>query len=126
MAQTTVYNAESQLIETKFEGIVAFKDVKEIVSKIAQVAKEHNCFLCLSDYRDAELKLTTSEIYNLPKLLSDITALYGLCATAFKRAVVARMGLEDFHFFETVTLNNMQNARLFHDLAEAEKWLLEK
>jgi len=42
MAQTTVYNAESHIIETKFEGIVAFKlpelesrrKVAEIVGKV--------------------------------------------------------------------------------------------
>ena len=126
MAQTTVYNSEAHIIETKFEGKLALKEAKKIISKIAQVAKENNCFLCLSDYRDAELNLTTSDIYNLPKLLSDMTAQEGLSATTFKRAIVVRNNLEDFRFFETVTLNSMQNAKLFHEVDEAKKWLLEK
>ncbi len=125
MAQTTVYNAEAHIIETKFEGILDLKEAKEIIAKITDVAKEHNCFLCLSDYRDAELNLTTSEIYNLPKLLSDVTTLHGLSATLFRRALVVRKDLENFHFFETVTLNSMQNARIFHDVGEAKRWLLE-
>ena len=70
--------------------------------------------------------MTTSEIYNLPKLLSDITALEGLSATIFKRALVVKKNLEDFHFFETVTLNHMQNVRLFQDVDEAKRWLLER
>ena len=126
MTQTTVYNSEAHIIETKFEGKLGLKEAREIISNIAQVAKENRCFLCLSDYRDAELDLTTSDIYNLPKILSDITTLEGLPATIFRRAIVVKRDLEDFRFFETVTRNSMQNVKLFHDIDKAKKWLLEK
>jgi hypothetical protein len=126
MAHTIIYNPEAHMIETKCEGTLDLEEATEIMSKIAHVAKENNCVFCLSDYRDAELKLTTSEIYNLPKLLSDIVALHSFSAKNFKRALVIRNNSRDFYFFETVTVNQMQNARLFHDAGEAKRWLLER
>jgi hypothetical protein len=126
MAQAIIYNSEAHIIETKFEGKLGLKEAKEIISNIVQVAKENHCFLCLSDYRQAELNLTTSDIYNLPKLLSEITGLEGLSAIVFRRALVVKRNWENFQFFETVTRNTMQNIKLFQDIDEAKKWLLEK
>jgi len=42
---------------------------QEIISKIIQVAKENNCYLCLSDYREAEINMSTFEISDLPKII---------------------------------------------------------
>ena len=44
----------------------------------------------------------------------------------FRRAFVVARDLDDFIFFETVTLNNRQNAKVFQDIDEARKWLQEK
>jgi hypothetical protein len=36
---------------------------------------------------------------------------------------LAAKGIEDFKFFETVTFNQAQNAKLFFNMNEARKWL---
>ena len=126
MSYTITHNSEAHVIETKVQGILAWDDARQIISNIIQVAKENNCFLCLSDYREAEIRLTTLEIYDVPKIISDISASQGLRAQDFKRAIIVKRDLKDFHFFETVTLNSGQNAKLFQDIDEAKKWLSEK
>ena len=62
------------MIESKFEGILAFDEVKEFISEGALIAKENNCHFFLSDYREVRLKLSTMEIFELPQLLQDIFA----------------------------------------------------
>jgi hypothetical protein len=79
--------------------------------------------LCLSDYREAELDLSVVELYDVPRIISRESASQGLLANKFKRAIVVKRDLQDFSFFETVTLNSGQNAKLFQDLDEAKKWL---
>ena len=80
----------------------------------------------LSDYRQAELDLSTLDIYLTPRLLAEALAPHGVRASSIKRAIVVSGNLKDFHFFETVTLNTGQDLRMFQDMDAARKWLLEE
>ena len=126
MPHTVTYNSETHVVETKASGNLTLDEAKELISDIGQVCVENNCFLCLSDYREATLKLSTLDIYSIPRLLSKILASMGLPANRVKRAVVVAKNIEDFEFYETVTLNSGQNIKLFQDMDEAKKWLLSK
>ncbi|HNK62418.1 MAG TPA: hypothetical protein PLE14_00100 [Anaerolineales bacterium] len=50
----------------------------------------------------------------------------GISPFKLKRAFVVSKNLDDFHFFENVTRNNGQLAKIFQDVDEAKKWLLQK
>jgi hypothetical protein len=126
MAHTVTYNSASHVIKTKAQGNLTLNEAKEIISKIVQVAKESNCFLCLSDYREAEINMSAFEIYDVPKIISAVSESQGLLANNFKRAIVVKKGLKNFLFYETVTLNSGQHAKLFQDIDEAKKWLSKK
>lgn len=125
MPHVIIYNSEARVIEITIQGDFSLSEAKEIISEATQVAKEQNCFLVLTDLREATLKLSTLEIYELPNVVSDKLASSGLHAYEFKRAFVAAKDLKDYDFFETVTVNRGQNAKLFHDVDEAKKWLSE-
>ncbi|MDD2923357.1 MAG: hypothetical protein PHQ36_13820 [Anaerolineales bacterium] len=101
-------------------------EIKEVALKVARIAEEQDCFLSLGDYREATVILSTMDIYDLPKIISDTLALAGLPAHKFKRAIIPPKISEDFYFFETVTLNRGQNTKLFQDVEEAKKWLFEE
>ena len=124
MSIKVTYNSKLGLIETKVQGNLGWEEAKEIIAEIGSVAKEKDCFLCLSDYRAATLTLSTMEIYKIPALLSEIITSLGLSPSKFKRAIVVVKDLESFHFYETVTMNSGQFAKLFQDINEAKKWLL--
>jgi len=126
MPHTIRYNSALGIIETQCQGVVTIDEIREICSEVNQLAREHNCFMTLGDYREAKVNLTTFEIFQLPKLVAEISAPFGLCAAEFKRAFVFRSDTDDFRFFETVTLNSGQNARLFQTADEARKWLVEE
>jgi hypothetical protein len=123
MSHTLIYNSGSHVIETKAQGNLTLHEIKEIDREIAQMAVSKNCFSCLNDFREAKIKLSTMDIYNLPKISSDILALAGLNIRAFRVALVAEKDLKDFHFFEDVTSNRGHTAKVFTDIDKAKKWL---
>jgi len=126
MPHTIIYNSEERVIEIKIHGNISFREMKEIITEAAQTVKAENCFLVLNDMREASLKLSMLEIYQLPKILTDIFAALELNAYKLKRALVAANGLKDYSFFETVASNRSQHVKYFLDMDEARKWLFEK
>jgi hypothetical protein len=126
MSHTIIYNSESQTVEIKARGNIPLHEAKEIVSETIRIAKLNDCFLILNDFREAKLNLSTMEIYNLPKIISDLAASEGLNASLFKRAAVIVKDENDFRFFETVTFNQFQTMKIFQDINEAKNWLLKE
>lgn len=126
MTHTIFYNPDTKTIEIKFQGDITLNEVKELYSESMQVAKQQNCFVFLSDYREATMKLSTLEIFDLPKILSEIFATSEIPSYKLKRALVVEKDLEDYRFFEVVTSNRGQNTKIFQDIAEAEEWLSNK
>ncbi len=126
MSYTIVYNSETHSIETKVRGDLFFSEVKELMTDVALVVKEKGCFSLLSDYREAAIKLSTMQIYELPKILLSTYESLGLNARLLRRALVASKQAGDFQFFEAVTANNGQNAKVFYDIDEAKNWLYKK
>jgi hypothetical protein len=126
MPHTIIYSSETHMIQSKIYGDLTLSEVKEVLVKFARIVKEKNCKMLLNDYREATVKLSTVEIYELPKIYADVFALYGLDVYRLKRALVAAKDLKDYLFFETVTFNRGQNAKVFYDIDEAQKWLSEK
>ena len=126
MSHTIIYNADMHIIESKFHGTLTFAEVKEFISEGARIAKENNCSLFITDYREVRLKLSTLEIFDVPQLMRDAFRSLGLNVNELKRALVVAADLRDYHFFETVTANQGQNAKLFREVDEAKQWLSEK
>ncbi len=131
MPYTITYNPETGFVEAKVQGTISFNEIKEIYSKYVQTTMENESFLYLADYREATLDLSTMELYDLPKILSDIAAPLGINVHKLRRAAVIAKGLKnkhlrDYGFYETVTLNRGQNTKLFEDMDEAIKWLSRK
>ncbi len=123
MTHTITYNPDMFTLEIKCQGDIALNEIKEIYIESTQVAKKHNCRLVFSDYCEATIKLSTTEIYDLPKILSSILSPSEIPVYELKRALVVAKNLEDYRFFETVTSNRGQHTKIFRDVAEAKKWL---
>jgi hypothetical protein len=119
MPHIVTYNAEAHTIETKIWGKLVWDEAKNLISDIVQAAKENNCFLCLSDFRQAELDLSVTQLFDVPKAISDASAALGVHPFKFKRALVIANDLAEFEFFETVTFNQGQRLRIFNDIDEA-------
>jgi hypothetical protein len=126
MSHTISYDPESNMVETKIQGTLTSLDLHRLISEILQMAKANDCHYVLNDFRDAKENLSTIEIYELPKIISDIASSMGLEISQFQRAAIVLRDYEDFSFFENVTSNLGQTMRVFKDPDEAKKWLSEK
>jgi hypothetical protein len=91
-----------------------------------QVAAHNNACLFLSDYSEAQMRLSTLDVYGLPKTFVDTAAALGLNPYRLKRAIIPSQRSDDFRFYENVSANRGQSAvRIFKDPGEAKKWLCE-
>jgi hypothetical protein len=123
----TVTFTEPGFIHAVYEGELNMKGIQEMMSGAAQAMLEHACFLVLSDYRKASLAVSITDLYELPKLIMKRGKEMGLSPYKIKRAlVIPTQAYDNFHFFETVSLNNSQNVRIFTDEEKAMEWLFEK
>ena len=121
------YHSTGGYIEVKIQGSLTLNAVRDITLEVMRLAKEQDCFLVLGDYREMTVaNLSTVDIYDVPKIITDVATASGLPVHKFKRALVVAQDLDDFSFFETVTLNRGQNVKIFQDMAEARKWLTGK
>ena len=126
MAHTINYNSETNVIELSVRGEIFLSEQKEIFTEAIRMSKDKNCNMFLSDYSKATLKISTFEIYELPKYLTSIVDALGINVHLLKRAIIVAKDLDDYLFFETVTANNKQTAKVFTDVDEAKKWLFNK
>ena len=123
MPHTIIYNPELKIIETTYHGTVTHDEIVAFGSEITRVALAHDGFLTLGDYREARIQLSTLEIYRLPQTLA---AVGESPPSKYNRALVIASNKSDFQFFETVTLNQGQYAKVFDDIDTARNWLLDQ
>jgi hypothetical protein len=124
MPHTIQYNATAGVVEAIFQGNLTLNEAKNYINEVTQICKEHDCLLILNDYREATLNLSTMEIHGLPQIISERFTLTKHFAYQLKRAIVVARDLNDWNFFENVTINSGQTVKVFYDMDEAKKWLL--
>ena len=125
MSNTVIYNSELHIVESKLEGDMTIGEVEEIVTKIAKIAKEKNCRLIFTDFREVSRKLPMWQIYELPNRLKNIFAAFDINVLVYKRANVVARDLDDYIFHENVMVNRGQNEKVFTDIDRAKEWLME-
>ena len=123
MSHTITYNSEERIIEIKVQGDFSLSEAKEMFTEAVQVVKAQNCFLVLNDMREAKMKLSMLEIYELPKMLAVKVDSLGFSVHKLKRALVVKKDLKGYGFFEDVASNRAQSVKYFFDIDEARKWL---
>jgi hypothetical protein len=124
MSHTVIYNSELHIVESKLQGDMTLGEVEEIVTKIAKIAKEKDCRLIFTDFREVSRKLPMWQIYELPDRLKNIFAAFDINVLVYKRANVAAKDLDDYVFHENVMVNRGQNEKVFTDIDKAKKWLV--
>ena len=126
MTHTLVYDSEVHILTIKIEGEFRLKEAEEIFSEAAKIILAENCFLLLTDLREATMKLSVIEIYDLPKILLNRLAASEINVYKLKRAYVIAKGSQGYTFHETVMHNQGQKIKGFEDVDEARQWLLKE
>ena len=120
MPYKIVYDKEGDYILISVEGDFGLPILKDMAEDVASVIEQHGCNRILNDMRRAKFTAGTIDIYNMPK-----TARTSGIGMHCKRALVTSEQSSDFHFLETVFLNQGHNVKIFTDIEEAMSWLLD-
>jgi hypothetical protein len=115
------YDAQKCCIFAVFTGIVTMQVVHEYIAALLPVLEETGCQHLLSDTRQAEIRLSSMDIMQFPKLAeaSPLTA-------RLKRAVLASPGTSGYELYEILSSLQGQRLRVFSSREEALRWLFEK
>ena len=113
------YDAEQECIFVVFNGRITMSVVREYIAALLPVLEETDCKRLLSDCREAEVHLTSSNIMQFPKMAAEspLTA-------RLKRAVVATPGTSGYELYEILSKVTGQQLRVFKTREEAMEWLM--
>ena len=120
MPYTIHYERERDYIAVTVEGDFELESLKDLAEHVAKVIEKHGCNRILNDMRHAKLVKGTLDIYNMPK-----TARASGINTYCKRALVVSEQSSDFHFLETVFINQGHRVKMFTDIEDAKSWLFD-
>ena len=115
------YEKEQDYISVTVEGKFDLSTLKELAAEVAKCIEQYGCKRILNDMRLAKMTRGTIDIYNMPPTASS-AGVEKRC----KRALVVSEESSDFHFLETVFLNQGHNVKMFTDIDEAMYWLLNR
>lgn len=108
MTHTVIYNSELHIVQSKLQADMTLSEVDEIVTQTATIAKEKDCRLILTDFREVSRKLSILEIYELPDPIRTIFTSFGMYISLYKRANVAAKDWDEYIFHENVMVNRGQ------------------
>jgi len=113
------YDIDQDCIFSTFIGEIDMPLVKEYIAALLPVLEATKCRRVLSDSRQADLKLTSMDIMQFPKMAEDSPL-----TTNLKRAVLASPGTSGYELYETLSNMQGQNVQVFPTRGKALEWLL--
>jgi hypothetical protein len=126
MTHIVIYNSQLHIVESRLQGDMRLGEVDEIITKTAKIAKENDCRLIFNDFREVSRKLSILQIYELPDRIRTIFTSFGINVGLYKRANVVAKDWDEYIFHENVMVNRGQKEKVFTDMDEAKKWLMDK
>lgn len=119
MAFEVRYDEGNDCLICRYSGRLDRDSLQPYADKILRAAAEHACRRLLNDLREADVDLSTVDVFHLP----GVPEAAGL-GHSWKRAVVADEQLEDLRLYKTVAQNRGYRVRTFGDVDEAMEWLV--
>jgi hypothetical protein len=120
MPHTTYYDQKMKCIVVTVQGVLDLSLLQRIASDVAQIIAREGCKYILNDLRKAKATKKTMEIYNMPNTAKKAGVTHGC-----KRALVVAEETTDFHFLETVFINQGHHVKIFNDIESAKAWLFD-
>jgi hypothetical protein len=130
MAYKVIYNPDEDCVHASIEGDVDLALAQRYAKAIIKQLRGHHCRL-LNDMRQASIKLSTADIYDLPAWIEEACEEAGVNHFC-KRALLVTKDFNDYKFYETVSHNHghllevfadSEQTGIFRDIAKAYEWL---
>ncbi len=131
MAYEVVYSPEEDCVQARIEGAVDLATAQRYAREIIKQLQAHNCLRLLNDMRQASIKLSTMDLYDLPAWIEERLEEAGVSRSC-KRALLVARDFRDYEFYESVSRNHghllevfadSKTTGIFRDVAKADEWL---
>jgi hypothetical protein len=111
-----------------YDGELTLTTIFRFAPRIS-IAIEHNkCYRMVEDYRLATMKMKASDFSKVQNFQINTLEKIGIRFTHIKRAMVIdekNIPPDNLDFYEMLSINLGQNLRVFTDMYQAIKWLME-
>ena len=125
MPHTVTYNLETHILEANIEGDYVVDEAKHLMLETLKMIEEYDCYRILIDVRNAEIKLSNWEMYSTSLKFSEAAMAADLLLLKTKRAIVVTEESKNAKYVETLFVKRGHRVKLFQDIDEAKKWLLQ-
>ncbi len=112
------YDKDTACLMAKMTGTIDEQFVNDLIAAMIPILKKYKCTRILNDAREANTILSTINIYEIPKKISEAGF-----SPLTRRAMVVSEPVHDIIFYETVSKNQAQLVRIFTDYDDALKWV---
>ena len=124
MSNSIIYDHSSGLICVTLVGAIDKRMMDDLTMQTLRLVQQHSCFRVLADIRQANSTVSTIDLFQRARETAQYVSDSNI-PSSYKRALVIGDNVEDPRFFETVSQNRAQQVRIFHDVEEAKRWLME-
>lgn len=128
MPCTILYDASVGVVRAIYTGNEEFSSLSSSVDATIKVLLENNCTKLLCDMSKSTIRMNVLEMIQIEKIINDAFRVHNILPIKIKRAMVRKINkanLENYHFFETSSVNNLHRVKVFSQCDEALTWLLE-
>jgi len=125
MPYTVEHQPAENIIVARVWGKANLSVLQKLAKEIILVSRQSVCFCMLTDLREVELNVSTMDIYSLPGFIKETAQANDIDIFSVKRAFVMTESQKILQFYETISLNRSHHTKLFFDIEQAKKWLLE-
>ena len=112
------YDKAHNCLIGKYTGVLESGNVKEYGDEIVKWTRIHPCKRFLNDMRDAEIKLSITDLYYVSS-----EAIMSEFDREWKRAVVVKEKTKELEFYEITASNKGLTLKVFDDYEKALAWL---
>ncbi len=131
MAYKVTYSSDEGCVHARIEGAVDLALAQRYAREIITQLRAHHCLRLRNDMRQASLKLSTMDLYDLPAWIEERLEEAGVSRSC-KRALLVARDFRDYEFYETVSRNHghllevfadAEITGIFRDTTKADEWL---
>ena len=131
MTYQVIHNADEDCVQAGIEGVVDLAAAHWYAREIIKQLSAHHCLRLLNDMRQASIRLSTGDLYDLPAWIEEALEEASV-DRAVKRALVVARDFSEYKFFETVSRNHghllevfadSKTTGIFRDITKAQEWL---
>lgn len=112
------HEAKEGLVRVHLQGEIDAQMLNIATAKLVEEMSHCNCNRVLMDHREVELRMSTIDLFNRPKVASALGV-----PRSSRIAIVYSARGTDYQFVETVGRNRGFNVKAFKDIDEGIKWL---